>query len=319
MSVVLLILFVMPRTNVFGYYLSDLTLPKESHGESKSDHEECLASRRYFYGNQCWDLLTRGPCDEGQWLVRSDRGGGGSGQQAKCETRKCDDSDFYWPSDGFCYSAETARRVALCPQPHTELVVDEYGNGRCGCRRDDQVTYVRVLAGDEDGDDEDSLPCHPLYTRAVCPEGQVVAPVERGYGHCAEDTCAPKRDQDELNLLRMRSTSTRLRQQSYKHPQEHHRDQQKLTIIVPWIDGKCYELGTQGPCAEKEQLAVLRDLILPVCIQSAVGLSIVEPNCYYRNHTGHCQNETVRVEKSPTIVERLRQQLKAGNRKKTRP
>lgn len=29
-------------------------------------HKDCLKMKKVFYGGRCWDLLTRGPCEEGQ-------------------------------------------------------------------------------------------------------------------------------------------------------------------------------------------------------------------------------------------------------------
>lgn len=52
-------------TDVFGFYLADLTLPPKSLEETGYSYKKCLSMKKILYKNQCWDLLTRGPCDEG--------------------------------------------------------------------------------------------------------------------------------------------------------------------------------------------------------------------------------------------------------------
>jgi len=52
-------------TDVFGYYLADLTIsnPQEP---SEYINEKCLSMNKIVYEDRCWDLLTKGPCDEGK-------------------------------------------------------------------------------------------------------------------------------------------------------------------------------------------------------------------------------------------------------------
>lgn len=49
-------------TDVFGYYLADLTLSPKPQTDL---YEKCLTLRKIVYDNQCWELLTKGPCDTG--------------------------------------------------------------------------------------------------------------------------------------------------------------------------------------------------------------------------------------------------------------
>lgn len=62
---VLSFLLAVPMTDVFGYYIADLTLPEKTQKVSEFTYEKCLSKRKILYEDQCWDLLTRGPCDEG--------------------------------------------------------------------------------------------------------------------------------------------------------------------------------------------------------------------------------------------------------------
>jgi len=52
-------------TDVFGYYLADLTIPQNPHEQSEDIYEKCLSMNKIVYEDSCWDLLTKGPCDEG--------------------------------------------------------------------------------------------------------------------------------------------------------------------------------------------------------------------------------------------------------------
>lgn len=68
---------------------------------------------------------------------------------------------------------------------------------------------------------------------------------------------------------------------------------QQMTL-VPWTDGRCYELSTQGPCASNEKLAVLWDTMRPGCVKPATELdlfsskkSTTPPPCK-TDHRGEC-------------------------------
>lgn len=53
-------------TDVFAYYLADLTIPTNPHEQSAEYiYEKCLSMNKILYQDRCWDLLTKGPCDEG--------------------------------------------------------------------------------------------------------------------------------------------------------------------------------------------------------------------------------------------------------------
>lgn len=113
----------------------------------------------------------------GQWLVLNwDDEMDGRDEQpltGKCTRRRCSESDLYWPRDGFCYDAVSARHRRLCPSPDTELTTDEFGDGYCECRTGGSAPYVRAVT--DDGD-ENSRPCYPVYSKGPCPSGQVLTP-----------------------------------------------------------------------------------------------------------------------------------------------
>jgi len=59
------LLILVSLTDVFGYYLADLTISNPSE-PSEYIYEKCLSMNKIVYEDRCWDLLTRGPCDEGK-------------------------------------------------------------------------------------------------------------------------------------------------------------------------------------------------------------------------------------------------------------
>lgn len=112
-----------------------------------------------------------------QWLVLEQSGN--EKEMVKCAKRKCyNQNDHYWPKDGFCYDAETARLYRLCSQPNTELVTNKFGNGYCGCLKGDKVPYVKVFSNDKGN--ENSQPCYLLYTQGPCSRNQVLISSEQG-------------------------------------------------------------------------------------------------------------------------------------------
>lgn len=63
----LLLSLLVLSTDVLGYHLADLTLPSNPHNELEITYEKCLSMRKILYEDQCWDLLSKGPCNEGKW------------------------------------------------------------------------------------------------------------------------------------------------------------------------------------------------------------------------------------------------------------
>lgn len=123
------------------------------------------------------------------------------------------------------------------------------------------------------------------------------------YGRCTTDQCTVERLQGSLSPLELRlglqqqqQQQQRQRQtyqaQKYQHQQYRHQQSQQLQqpIVVPWTDGKCYELGTQGPCNDDEEFVVLQDTMRPNCTNTAVELALLEEGCI-KNHAGKCQEE----------------------------
>lgn len=62
-----ILLLSMLLTNVFGYYLKDLTLPLNPQKELEITFEKCVSTKKILYKGRCWDLLPKGPCNEGKY------------------------------------------------------------------------------------------------------------------------------------------------------------------------------------------------------------------------------------------------------------
>uniref|UniRef100_A0A2S2NIH5 DUF4789 domain-containing protein n=1 Tax=Schizaphis graminum TaxID=13262 RepID=A0A2S2NIH5_SCHGA len=270
-------------TDVFSYYLADLTIPN-SREQSEYIYKKCLSMNKIVYEDRCWDLLTKGPCDEGQWLVLDKAADEEQLQKprpltAKCKVRRCSESDVYWPRDGFCHDEETARRERLCASANTVLAIDEYGNGFCKCHDGGKVPYVRVVSSSND--DNDSQPCYPVYSKGPCPRDHVLIPYGDRYGVCAVDDCAEER--------RRWTADT-----SSQRPDVMRQQRGQPTSVARWTDGRCYELGTRGPCTGHEQLAVVRGAMMrPECVRLSVELTVLpkttdRPGCQ-TDHWGNCE------------------------------
>jgi len=82
------------------------------------------------------------------------------------------------------------------------------------------------------------------------------------YGNCTVDRCGTERRWNDPFKPKRSGWQTRQQQQ------------EATTIIAPWTDGRCYELGTRGPCAGKEQFVVVRDTMRPGCVNPATVLDL---------------------------------------------
>ncbi|XP_050524862.1 uncharacterized protein LOC126896261 isoform X2 [Daktulosphaira vitifoliae] len=222
-------------SSVISYDLADLTLvglasnPNVVPEGYENNYEKCLAKRKVLFGNTCWDLLTKGPCHKGQWLVINPDGLDDTNQpiKAQCVRRRCSEGDVYWPLDGFCHRMNESSRQ-LCPNQNTRLAVDAYGEGYCRCSDNMAMRYARV-------DEQLNTACYPVYTQGPCRLGYVVTETQGpGFGNCTVDTC--------ISLTRWRWAPISLNSSQ-----------------APWTNRRCYELYTNGPCPNNEQFTVLPD------------------------------------------------------------
>lgn len=128
------------------------------------------------------------------------------------------------------------------------------------------------------------------------------------YGNCTVDKCSSKNRRYEQPLpLRLNfklpqkqfqqkqqyqqqeQEQKQQYQQLYQHQQPQQRQKTQL-IKIPWNDGLCYELDTQGPCGDNEQFTILQNTMQPGCINSAIELHLTKGGCL-KTHTGACQDQ----------------------------
>ena len=129
-------------------------------GEELSEEElSCLSSGQIYWpdSGSCVSLLTRGPCEAGEWLVVS-------GDEVRCRARVCpchrDTPDLceveMESGDCRCRVALAAAQDGLC-EDGQQLVVSPAGYGVCGCL---QSPPHLLWPGDQH--------CYPLHHRGPC-------------------------------------------------------------------------------------------------------------------------------------------------------
>nr|XP_018900101.1 PREDICTED: uncharacterized protein LOC109032433 [Bemisia tabaci] len=220
---------------------------------------QCFAKEQVSYGDSCYSLLERGPCNKGEWLVLDLESAILEEPQltAVCAEKQCNNNDIFWPQDGFCYNV-TEGESSLCPERNTLLHVDPFGEGVCDCKPD--KPYVRWFRSRE----RRSFQCFEVYTRGPCRQGYVV--VKKGAQvSCEEDPC---------------------------------RDFQKEGAqYVFWEDdGVCYKLGSRGPCLGKNKLMIDQETKAPACASSftnplvLIELPPINKSCK-TDHAGNCVEE----------------------------
>lgn len=97
------------------------------------------------------------------------------------------------------------------------------------------------------------------------------------YGNCTVDPCDMGRRPGPQRNARWRRQLQPVQQ----------------VTVVPWSDGRCYELGTQGPCASNEKLTVMWATVRPGCVKPAAELDLFSskksspPPCK-TDHRGDC-------------------------------
>lgn len=61
---VLLYFITVTSAGVLGAYLSNVPLPLDQAVEVTESYEKCLLMKKIFYEGQCWELLSKEPCDK---------------------------------------------------------------------------------------------------------------------------------------------------------------------------------------------------------------------------------------------------------------
>ncbi|KAL1117903.1 hypothetical protein AAG570_004216 [Ranatra chinensis] len=135
------------------------------------EERKCFQEAKVHYGGSCWDLLRRGPCAQGQWLVLDPL----SAPDAvpKCARKPCANDQVLWPDDGLC---RPEKNQTVCLKSGTTLGTDHYGMGTCNC-----ISKERVIHSDG--------VCYFLYKKGPCKAGSILVQNKEGDTVCQRDPC----------------------------------------------------------------------------------------------------------------------------------
>jgi len=165
--------------NHFNKLVGSWTLPI---GDPSSEEENCLSKEQIYWPDdqQCYSLLTQGPCPTKEWLVLRNMS---MGVEVACAHRPCP-CDPAAPdlcevevenSSCQCKVALAAAQDGLC-QIGEQLLVNPFGYGECGCVSSPPHTYWP-----QDGR------CYPIYSRGPCDSGFILTISDSSL----EPTCEP--------------------------------------------------------------------------------------------------------------------------------
>jgi len=208
--------------------------------EAEDNELDCLSKGQVFWpeDQQCYDLLSAGPCGSEQWLVleKDPEDSSDDDQHVQhrvvCKQRACP-CDAARPEfcevemrEGSCKCrvALAAAQDGVCDAGE-QLLLDPYGFGVCGC-----IVSPPHSTWPADGK------CYPLYTQGPCAKGYQLSKSPS----TLEPSCRPAICGNERSVL--------------------------------WEDGECYPLGEQGPCENVEVLTIDEETLEPKChlLQSKV-------------------------------------------------
>jgi len=224
----------------------------------------------------CYSLLTQGPCPEGQWLQLSSK----TPARATCAPQPCADVEMsvFWPEICRCIPANKSEDGGYGPEdvcgPGSELVWSPYGEGVCTC----QDNYYA----------DDQGHCYEVGSHGPCEDGHIWG-VDNGTVTCIENN-------NEKRLFDLIPTNSpndlpksRITQTQRCHVDEKGKCRKTLNLrnrfgntdsfttwiasferrsseqcqvpvcegdMVPWLDGKCYQLASTGPCQEGSWLVL---------------------------------------------------------------
>lgn len=138
--------------------------------------KECFKKGKVLFNDLCEDLLKKGTCPDGQWLILDYESAKLPQPQIrpKCARKLCPTNLFYWPNDGKCYTKPNVS--SLCPGGNM-LVNDVFGDGMCQCINDPPYGAI------------DNGTCYRLYARGPCMNQSIFVEKENGTTDCIPDKC----------------------------------------------------------------------------------------------------------------------------------
>jgi len=245
---------------------------------NKTNDEHCNEEGLIFWPDNglCYSLLTQGPCPQGHWLQLFN----GTTGTARCTPVPCGDpdSEVFWPEICTCISANTTREGGYGPEdvcgPGSQLIWSPYGEGVCTCA---DHHYA-----DEDGN------CFEIGSVGPCKNGDIWAIVN------GSTTCIGNDNEIRVfDLIPANNPnslpSSRTTQVQRCHVDEKGKCRKTLNLknrfgdsdnflswisgfkkrssancqvrncsgdSLLWLDGKCYQLASTGPCMEGSWLVL---------------------------------------------------------------
>merc|ERR1712013_526186 len=259
---------------VLWFLKKPICIPESDVPNTRTTDDLCNDEGMIYWPDNglCYSLLTQGPCPEGQWLELSSH----TPASASCATQPCDDieTSVFWPEICRCIPANRSEGAGYGPEdvcgPGSELVWSPYGEGVCICQdnyfADDQGHCYEVGSSGpcEDGyiwgadNDTDTIGCIendnakrlfdliPANSQNGLPKSRITQ-TQRCYvdekGKCRKT----------LNL-RNRFGNTDSFSTWIASFERRSSEQCQVAVcdgdMVPWLDGKCYQLASTGPCQD---------------------------------------------------------------------
>ena len=146
--------------------LKSWLLPLDENVQLTKKEESCLSKEQIYWpdDDQCYNLLTQGPCQAKQWLILRNTT---SAVEVVCAHRPCPcdpaapDLCEVEMEDGPCQCkvALAAAQDGICDIGE-QLLVNPFGFGECGC-----ITSPPHTNWPQDGR------CYPVYSRGPCEAG----------------------------------------------------------------------------------------------------------------------------------------------------
>ncbi|KAK6633717.1 hypothetical protein RUM44_004324 [Polyplax serrata] len=276
-----------------SFLLNFLSITCDSKSISAFDKElECFSQSKVYHRqtDKCFKLLTRGPCEPGFWYVLEkpkNKSGDENRITAICKEEKCPEGGYYWVKTKSCVLPKD--KIRLCGNTSDEeLLNNVFGEAECACARDPPRARFN---GDENGH------CYQLYTQGPCQQGEVLAfpSDELDRAICLKDECYAE-------TLRRRAQGKL----------------SKYGVLAPWVNGSCYELGTQGPCSETLQFKVHKTSLQPHCVTLTNAIFDLEkPQNCYQDENGDCQKRINKFQSADKYKEELLAALTSAKKKRS--
>jgi len=274
---------------VLWFLKKPVCIPESEVPDTVTTDELCNSKGLVFWPDNglCYSLLSQGPCPDGQWLQLSNQ----TTATATCAPQPCEDVELsvFWPELCTCIPANTTEEGGYGPEdvcgPGSELVWSPHGEGVCICKD--------YFYADEEGH------CYEIGSVGPCSEGHIWG-VENTTGTIG---CIDNSNEIRLfDLIPANSPNglpkSRTTQTQRCHVDENGKCRKTLNLRnrfgdfttwlagferrslkrcevpvcegdqLPWVDGKCYQLASTGPCQEGSWLvldSVVNDVPILKC------------------------------------------------------